>query len=227
MIAVLEVHLTGGRSLLVELAGPAAIVIAAIAGAFFASRYASKNVAKELEAADERQEKRLAHDLLIRRVEHVRDALDDSGELALEAGAATAAFELAIEKWEADLPGLEAGLSEATSDEERVGFLNLLREGKDKVLAAEATVTARLTEMLGAKVRLQLRLGSSHEIPPLYEHLRAGWREAVDAAAKGSTRSRPAEEKKHSEALEDSSGDRFEEFFSACEQWLASAPKFD
>jgi hypothetical protein len=227
MIAALEVHLTGGPSVLVELAGPAAIVIAAVAGAFFAARWASRNVSKELEAADRRQQERLAHDLLIRRVEHVRDALDDSAELALAAGAAVANFELVIENWEDERAALEAEIAAASSPVEGQALIERLGVGKDRVLAADSTVTARLTEMLGAKVRLQLRLGSSHAIPPLYEQLRAGWREAVDAFAKGSTRSRTEAEKKRSEELEDSNGDRFEEFFSECERWLASAPTFD
>jgi hypothetical protein len=134
---------------------------------------------------------------------------------------------LVIENWEGERATLEAAISEAPSNEERQALLGRLGAGKDNVFAADSAATARLTEMLGTKVRLQLRLGSAHEIPPLYEHLRAGWREAVDVAAKGPTRSRTDAEKKTGEELEDANGDRFEEFFSECEHWLASAPTFD
>jgi hypothetical protein len=216
MLAVFEVELVGGEGFLAGLGGPALIAGAAVVAAFIAAR-----------TANARLREQLAHDLVVRRAEHVRDALDAAVELAHETVKALVDFELIIDDWEDERPQFEAeALSDEKTTEEQRAILAQARKGVDNVMAADKALTERMVEMLATTTRLRLRLGSSHAIPTLYDELRQGWRELIDVLGNGETARRTKEERDKCEELDAETNQLYEEFHQACERWLDEDPTF-
>jgi hypothetical protein len=164
--AALQVEVLNGGPRLSEILGPAAVVIAALLGAAFASRYASKNVAKELLAADDRQRRELHHDQRMRAREATRATIDEVTNAltrAMDTYAIYAGESMTVEDILNDL--------KAADDES---------EEKKKIEAAHDRHLGILTEKMldshnanlqlsPARLRLRLRFGEGHEVLTTYE----------------------------------------------------------
>ncbi|HEY3435653.1 MAG TPA: hypothetical protein VGK41_08370 [Solirubrobacterales bacterium] len=160
-LAVLEVQLTDGRSVLLELATPAAIVIAAIAGAHFAARYAGRNVAKELTAADLRLKRELRHDQILREKEAARRTLDEVTNVATDAMDALVSYSTKIGIAE-DMARLAEDAPEE-SPEKTEAEEELDKAIGDVIEKMEASHAAG-SKLKPAFVRLQLRFPADHPV---------------------------------------------------------------
>jgi hypothetical protein len=220
ILAALEVETVGGEPewlhILLAAGGPILIATAAVIAAFVAAK-----------TANTRQREQLAHDLLKRRVDDVRSTLDAAAELALASATVLVDFELAVENWEEESAAIKTeGANPGLTPDDRAALMVKAAAAKDGFLAANRALTETLIEMMGTKVRLQLRLGSGHPIPDLYERLRIEYRRHGDFFSKGVAGGRTDAERKEEEDHQAVRDEVFEGFFSACEEWLASAPTF-
>jgi hypothetical protein len=161
LFSALEVHLTGGKSVPLELATPAAILVAAIAGAHFAAQYAGKNVAKELAAADLRLKRELRHDQTLREKEAARRTLDEVTNVATDAIDALIDYSARIKTAE-DVTRMLEDAPEQSEDkaETEEAFDDLLEDLAEKRGAAHAATR----KLRPAYVRLQLRFPGDHPI---------------------------------------------------------------
>ncbi len=167
LFSALEVHLTGGKSALLELATPAAIVIAAIMGAHFAAQYAGKNVAKELTAADVRLKRELRHDQILREKEAARRTLDEVTNAATNAMDALVDFSAKIGTAE-EMARLTAAAPDES--EEKIEAEEALDDAIGKVIEKMEASHAAVSKLKPAFVRLQLRFPADH---PVSQHFAA------------------------------------------------------
>ncbi|HEU5253299.1 MAG TPA: hypothetical protein VFU16_08260 [Solirubrobacterales bacterium] len=160
-LSALEVQLTSDKSLLLELATPAAIVIAAIAGAYFAAQYAGKNVAKELEAADLRLKRELRHDQILREKEAARRTLDEVTNVATDAMDALVDYSAKVgsveEKAKLALDAPDDSPEKEETEEQLDEAIGELIEKMDSAHSAGR-------KLRPAHVRLQLRFPADHPI---------------------------------------------------------------
>jgi hypothetical protein len=161
LLALLEVHLTGERSVLLELATPAAIVVAAITGAHFAAQYAGKNVTKELNAADLRLKRELRHDQILREKEAARRTLDEVTNVATDAMDALVSYSTKV--------GIAEDIARSAEDApEESRKKTEAEEGLDRAIG-EVIEKMEASHVAGGKlkpafVRLQLRFPADHPV---------------------------------------------------------------
>lgn len=167
-LSVLEVHLTGGKSILLELATPAAIVIAAIVGAHFAAQYAGRNVAKELAAADLRLKRELRHDQILRKKEAARRTLDEVTNVATNGMDALVDYAAKIQSVEEKAKLVADAPNESEEKAEAGKRLNdALAELIEKAEASHAAIR----KFSPAFVRLKLRFPADHPVSKCFAAL--------------------------------------------------------
>ena len=200
----------GFADFLIGLAGPALISCAAVIAAYIAAKTAYK-----------RQRAQLAHDLTVRSIEHIRDAIDQAVEVVHETSKAFADFRLSIPDWEEKRPGLEAELeADDTSPDARQKARDDLVAMLDEVTDEHGAAIDRLVEMVAMETRLKLRLGSNNDIPQLTSSLRAAWQRFAASLMVGQTDFRSSEQIEETEAIEAEADGLYSEFHLACERWL-------
>jgi hypothetical protein len=165
VLSVLEVHLVGGPSSLAQLAGPAAIVIAALAGAYFAARYASRNVARELKAADRRLRLQLRHDQSMRSREATRETLDDVTDNLTNAMNSLAAYTAAL----MTIEQITGALEEASDESQKENIQRSLDRLDDEIAKRRQLSHDAAAQLPPAQLRLRLRFPENH---PVYEAFR-------------------------------------------------------
>jgi hypothetical protein len=209
-----EVQVVGGNSqaleILLTLIAPMLIAGAAVMAARIAAATANK-----------RQREQLAHDLIVRSMQHIRDAIDEAVEIVYEGSKAVADFSISIPLWEVSRPALEAQLvdEEASPEAKKMAKERLMSE-LGEVTSEHGGTLDQLSELLASSTRLKLRLGSNHEIPKLAESLRRAWAELTALLIKGQTASRTPEEITETEEKEHEADGIYSEFHLACERWL-------
>jgi hypothetical protein len=161
LLLVLEVHLTGGKSILLELATPAAVVISAVAGAHFAAQYAGRNVAKELAAADQRLRRELRHDQRLREKEAARRTLDEVTNVATDAMDALVDYSAKIKTTEDVARMVEDALDES---EEKAELEEAHDELVGEIVENSNASHAATRKLRPAHVRLQLRFPADHQV---------------------------------------------------------------
>src|SRR5690242_10801823 len=106
-----EIEIVGGDGfipILLTLLGPILVALAAVVAAFVAARTANR-----------RQQRQLSHDLVVRSMEHIRDAIDTAVEGVHETVKAMADLELSVPAWEESKQRLEAELQETSLPENK------------------------------------------------------------------------------------------------------------
>jgi hypothetical protein len=205
----LEVESVGG-SFLAGLAGPALVALAAVVAAWIAAKTANR-----------RQKEQLAHDLAVRSLEHIRDAIDVVVVSVHEGTKLVADFCLAIPIWEENRPLLEAALTNNDLDpgvREKV-HADLV-DGLDEVTNEHAAVLDQIADLIGGITRLALRLGKLHEVTKRADELREAWTDLAALLILGQGRNRSAAEVARTEAKEADADAAYSQFHLACESWL-------
>jgi hypothetical protein len=215
--AALQVEVLNGGTRVSEILGPAAVVIAALLGAAFASRYASRNVAKELLAADERQRRELRHDQKMRAREATRATIDEvTGALtrAMDTYAIYAAEVMTMEDIMNDLKEAEEGSQRKKEIEDaRDKHLSLLTE---KMLDSH---NANL-QLSPARLRLRLRFGEEDDVFTTYQNACALVRKCTESERGYGPLVRSKEEIAAAEELRRQVAPRLTAYVNAVRTWL-------
>ncbi len=211
---VVKIEQVGGGSL-ADLAGPALVAAAAVVAAFVAAR-----------TANARQRQQLDHDLVVRSIEHVRDAIDQAVEMVHDALLAFLDLEEAIPVPEqVNWSELEAKLRDGgVSQREKSEIRLTVSSQRAAVRQAYGQAQKRIDDLRRPIMRLRLRLGKDHEIPVLLKSLQGRWVSmsagfSLDAGRAGEI-STDRLVLRQKELLETS--DVYDEFLSACHRWLIS-----
>lgn len=218
----LQVHLTGGGSQTSEILTPVAIVLAALVGAWFAARYARRNVAQELAAADRRLAAQMSHDRELRDRQTTRETLDQVVETMTRALNTGADFAAAIATAEHIRREAEDEKAEEAQREDARGRLSKF-EGKNVGPLRKDSVEAFL-QTHPAKLRLRLRYPAGHPILSAYDK----WQSAIDSShdltEKGVGRLRSKEELAESKASKSQIPAALASFVRAVHTWNDETP---
>lgn len=211
-------HVTNNGFSAAELLVPAAIVVAALVGAWFVARYAGKNVSKELVAAEQRLETQMAHDRELRDRQATREMVDDVVAIMTEVLSSSADFAVSIKEAESfrrEIATTENGSESRSNVEERLGDLESGDLGRHSQRSFEA-----LFKCPPAHVRLRLRFPKGHPILIAFNQ----WYEVVKASrknfAKGLTRLRTEQELKESTEMGKTIPSSLENFVTAVRDWI-------
>lgn len=209
----LEVHQVGGDdtvSTLISVLGPALAAVAAIIAAVLAARFAKA-----------RQKEQLNQDWLSRSVENIRDAIDYAVGVVHEGTKAGGGLTTAVPNWEVNKPRLEAIRDDPKQpDPVREEAQSDLDSTFRQVNGYHGDLIDAVTDLVGASVRLSLRLGRNHPIVQQTKSLQAGWEGLVASYLPGLTGVRTADQVAEGETAEAISDDAYEGFHHACENWL-------
>jgi hypothetical protein len=160
----LEVEQVGGPSLPWDLLGPAAIVLAAFIGAVAAAWYASRNVRKELNAADLRLRRQLKHDQEMRSREAIRRTLDQVTDVLTEAMDALADFVGEVVSCGEHARDADAAVGGSKEQQEA---RRALTESMEAVTRSMTTTQGKVMKLSAARLRLRLRF---EETDPVYRN---------------------------------------------------------
>jgi hypothetical protein len=200
---------TVGESWVLLLAGPAMVALAAIGAAMVAARTANK-----------RQREQLAHDLVVRREEHTRDAVDGALETVTETVGRVTELESGIRAAESVRPGLEDAARKVSGDDalhEKV--LAELNNVEEKLRSLHREANARLVDMRVHGLRLRLRL-ESDRIPSLYKRAADTLDRHREALAPGIERALSDREKDAIKAMDADGTSDVAAVMAACASWF-------
>jgi|SRR5215218_349139 len=214
----LNVHLTNAGPTLVEILGPAAIVLAALAGAWFAARYARQNVQRELAAAEVRLKIQMQHDRRVRDRQATRGVLDDVVKTIEEIIDADATFMVEVDRVErlrdevGEAPPDSSWRKDAEERLERLTKDDLQRSFSE---AADAVVRAH-----PARMRLRLRFADDHPIICTFTDWHRIMNQIYELSRKGIAVNRTSDDVRETEELADKVDPALDEFAAAVRDWM-------
>jgi hypothetical protein len=220
LLSVLEVHLTGGKSILLELATPAAIVIAALAGAQFAAQYAGRNVAKELAAADQRLRRELRHDQGLREKEAARQTLDEVTNIATDAMDRLVDYSAKIKTTE-DVAKMIEGASDKS--QEKAELEEALDDLAGEIIKNSDASHAAARKLRPAYVRLQLRFPADHRVTERFAALIQAIKASEVLERGHGPESRNDEELAEAERIRSEVPRQLNLYLDAARSWMAQA----
>jgi hypothetical protein len=197
MVGAIKVRLVEDQStlhLMIALAGPVFVAVAAVTAAAIAARTAGR-----------RQERQLLHDRDIRREEHRRDAVDTAVEIANGVRGHYVVFRSIFKSRERLDPEESAEKFEAASE---------------RLSAAWDEMSEGMEEFLNATVRLQLRFPREHPIIEAARALVDLW--AALASVTGPlARASDEQSRELLKSADDECGKGYEQFMDTCAAWLS------
>jgi hypothetical protein len=222
MLAVTDVHLTGGKPLWQELAGPVLLAATAIVAAWIAANTANQRQAAQLANDRELQKAQLAYDREQRNRQHVRDTID-SAVRSVDAAMRQAMQHEALvligdEKRDESRRILN---DESVSSADREAALRRYEEAMDEVATAIQKGFEASSELTSGSFRLSLRLGPDHPICQSHDDYVAAY-----AVCFETLRDLPAvklsdDDEKGIKAAADIADNAMMEFLSSCREWFA------
>jgi len=191
-MGAIQVELTGGGFPLVEVLGPAAIIVAAVFGAMFAARQANRRQGRQLDAESERLgmqldaenvrlREQLAHDREMRERDEIKTTVTDVMEhaylirdLGSKHVAQVTTFEVTMKQ--------VADLERDGKDEEAAGTRESMLEINIPSLNSEtySALVGALTKGHSNGERLSVRLGLEHPIVTSYEKWLVDFKSSMD-----------------------------------------------
>ena len=212
-------HIDHGRDwleVLIHILGPAAIVVAAVAGAILAYKLSSRNVEREMRAADSRQANQLQHDRDLRATEDKRATVDSVTE-ELTAGI-DAISDFAASQQVAELAKNEMEL--AAPGSEQVAYRAIWEERIDETNAQMSKAVTRTNALQAALVRLRIRFPEEDEIYVRYRAVVNQLDAVYEAERAGGVRGRRSNEELAAASSErDKIALRLNEYVGAARTW--------
>jgi hypothetical protein len=218
----IDVHLTNSGPNLAEILGPAAIVLAALVGAWFAARYARQNVKQELAAAEARLKLQLDHDRQVRNRAAARSTIDDIVKTIEQIIDKDADFVVGI--------GHAEDLRRAVGELPEDSFERNDTEGKLQDLAAGGLERTRseaseaLMKAHPAKLRLRLRFAVDHPIVRTFSQWQSVMDQIYESSLKGLSANREPSEIEAAEELSNRVDPMLESFANAVQEWMDTVP---
>jgi hypothetical protein len=215
----IDVHVSQDRDCLdtlIQILGPAAIVVAAVAGAILAYKLATRNVEREMKAADARQENQLRHDREMRATEDKRGTLDSVTEsltAGIDAIGDFAAAQLVAEN-------VKREMNLASDGPEKVAYEAQWKIRTDETNEQMSRAVTRTNALQASLVRLRIRFPEDHEIYVRYRAV-VNQLDTVYAKerAKGVAGQRSKEELAAASTERDKIALRLNEFVAAARTW--------
>jgi len=221
VLALLNVHLTGGKPLWQELAGPALLAVTAILAAAIAARTANARQGQQLAHDRELQAEQLAYDREQRNRQHVRDAVDDSVRSVDSALRLMFEYEAVILIGDDQRTERRSVLDDdGAPPPVKAEALSALKEETDEIHAQSQAVYDATIDLSSENLRLSLRLGKDHQIVKSQQALRDVY--STRHSTLEPLYKRPLTDKDREEIRSASKSTEaiFNSFFQDCRKWF-------